>query len=196
MKVLSIVKKGIIFLAIASIYLFFYIPIAILITFSFNSAAFPSPWISFTWQWYHELFGTVYIWYALSNSFIIALSATILSVLFALALVYMRLFTRRASLFDSLFSLFYANLIVPEVVLGVGLLSFFVICAAPLGIVTLIIAHTVLGLGFAVPLINGRFAELDMRLVEASLDLGATVHQTFFLLLCPCYDQQLLLLHC
>jgi spermidine/putrescine transport system permease protein len=74
---------------------------------------------------------------------------------------------------------------VPEVVLGVGLLTFFVLCSVPLGLMTLIVAHTVLGLGFAVPLINGRFAELDIRLVEASLDLGATVHQTFFSIIVP-----------
>jgi spermidine/putrescine transport system permease protein len=103
----------------------------------------------------------------------------------SLALVYMRLFRRKSSLMESLFSLFYVNLIVPEVVLGVGLLTFFVLCTVPLGLITLIFSHTVLGLGFAVPLINGRFTELDIRLVEASLDLGATIHQTFFSIIMP-----------
>lgn len=164
---------------------FFYIPIIVLIIFSFNSAAFPSPWTSFTFSWYKELFSTPYVWYAFLNSFVIAFSSMTLSLLLSLGLVYVRLFQRRSRFIESLFSLFYINLIIPEVVLGVGLLTFFVLCAVPLGLVTLIVAHTVLGLGFAVPLINGRFTELDIRLVEASMDLGATLHQTFFTIILP-----------
>ncbi len=178
-------KNMIVIGAVVSVYLYFYVPLAVLVTFSFNSAPFPCPWTSFTFNWYHELFSTPYVWYALLNSFIIAVCATLLSVSLSLALVYMRLFRRRSSLLESLYSLFYVNLIVPEVVLGVGLLTFFVLCAVPLGLITLIVAHTVLGLGFAVPLINGRFAELDIRLVEASMDLGATLHQTFFSIVMP-----------
>lgn len=185
MNIARLVKNIIAYSAVLCVYLFFYIPIIVLVAFSFNSASFPSPWESFTWSWYHELFNTPYVWYALLNSLIIALCATGLSISFALALVYMRLYSRKATWFGSFYTLFYANLIVPEVVLGVGLLTFFLTCAVPLGLITLIVAHTVLGLGFAVPLISGRFSELDIRLVEASLDLGATVHQTFFSIIMP-----------
>ncbi len=181
----NIIKTFFVTLAVASIYLFFYLPLAVLVAFSFNSAPFPSPWVESTLLWYRELFTTSHVWSALANSFIIAFCATTLSCLLALALVYMRLFRRKSSMVESLFSLFYINIMVPEVVLGVGLLSFFVFCSVPLGLGTLIVAHTVLGLGFTVPLINGRFAELDIRLVEASLDLGATVHQTYFSIIIP-----------
>ncbi len=184
-KLKNFFKKMVTACSVAVVYLFFYIPIVVLIAFSFNSAAFPSPWTSFTLAWYHELFNTPYVWYAFLNSFIIAFCATAISIVLSLALVYLRMFRRRSSQLESLFSLFYINLIVPEVVLGVGLLTFFVLCGVPLGIVTLIVAHTVLGLGFAVPLIHGRFDELDIRLIEASLDLGATVHQTFFSIIMP-----------
>ncbi|MBY0109958.1 MAG: ABC transporter permease [Candidatus Babeliaceae bacterium] len=171
--------------AVSAVYLFFYIPIAVLIAFSFNSATFPSPWTSFTCAWYYELFNTPYVWYAFLNSFIIAICAMAMSIILSLGLVYFRMFRRKSSHLESTFSLFYLNLIVPEVVLGVGLLTFFVVCGVPLGIITLIVAHTVLGLGFAVPLIHGRFNELDIRLVEASLDLGASIHQTFFSIIIP-----------
>lgn len=185
MSISTFFRKFLTLCAVTAVYLFFYIPIAVLIAFSFNSAPFPSPWTSFTFDWYHELFNTPYVWYAFFNSLIIALSATALSIFLALALVYMRLFRRKSNVLESMYNLFYANLIVPEVVLAVGLLTLFLACGVPLGLVTLIVAHTVLGLGFAIPLINGRFAELDFRLVEASLDLGATVHQTFFSIIMP-----------
>ena len=171
--------------AVAAVYLFFYIPIAVLIAFSFNSAPFPAPWTSFTFSWYHELFNTPYVWSAFLHSLVIAICSTALSIIVSLALVYLRMFHRASRKLYSLFSLFYLNLIVPEVVLGVGLLTFFVLCGVPFGLTTLVVAHTVLGLGFAVPLIQSRFDELDVRLVEASLDLGATVHQTFFSIILP-----------
>lgn len=185
MNLATIVRRTIAGLAVASVYLFFYVPIVILVVFSFNSAPFPAPWKTFTLSWYHELFSTVFVWQAFLNSFIIAVCATVLSIILALCLVYVRMYRRRSSVFESIYTLFYVNLIVPEVVLGVGLLTFFVLCGVPLGMITLIVAHTVLGLGFAVPLINGRFQELDARLVEASLDLGATLHQTFFTIIFP-----------
>lgn len=181
----NFLKKIFVTAAIFSVYLFFYIPIVVLITFSFNSAPFPSPWASGTLHWYRELFNTPYVWHAFFNSCAIALCATCLSVIFSLALVYFRMHNRKVSRVESLLSLFYINLIVPEVVLGVGLLTFFMLWHVPLGMMTLIVAHTVLGLGFAVPLINGRFNELDIRLVEAALDLGASVHQTFFSIILP-----------
>ena len=172
-------------LFIGLVYLFFYAPLAILVVFSFNNAPFPSPWKEFTLHWYHELFTNTHVWQALANSFVIAICATVLSISMTLCLVYYRVHYRQQRLFDRSITLFYANILIPEVVLGVGLLNLFVLCAVPLGKITLIIAHTVLGLGFAVPLIFSRFQELDQRMIEASLDLGAQVSQTFFKIIVP-----------
>jgi spermidine/putrescine transport system permease protein len=55
----------------------------------------------------------------------------------------------------------------------------------PLGLTTLIVGHTLVGLGFVVPIVYNRFAEIDQRLIEASLDLGATYWQTFFKIVLP-----------
>jgi spermidine/putrescine transport system permease protein len=68
---------------------------------------------------------------------------------------------------------------VPDIVIAVGMLSLFSYYMIPLGIVTLIIGHTLLGLGFTIPILKSRLDELDLRLVEASLDLGASVFYTF-----------------
>ena len=73
----------------------------------------------------------------------------------------------------------------PEIVLAVGLLSFFSFFAVPLGATTLIVGHTLLGLGYVIPILHARFIELDESLIEASYDLGATQRQTFFSIVLP-----------
>jgi len=81
--------------------------------------------------------------------------------------------------------MFYGNLIIPETVLAVSLLSFFTMIHIPLGLITLVLAHTVLGLGFVIPVVYARFRELDPTLQEASYVLGATPMQTFFKVTLP-----------
>jgi spermidine/putrescine transport system permease protein len=75
--------------------------------------------------------------------------------------------------------LFYGTLAAPEIVLAVGLLSFFSLCSVPLGFTTLVAAHTLMGLGYVVPILYDSYAELDYSVVEASMDLGATKFQTY-----------------
>ena len=82
-------------------------------------------------------------------------------------------------------NLFYGSVIIPETVLAVSLLGFFSLVSISFGITTLIIGHTVLGLGFVIPMVYARFLELDIRLTEASLVLGATPIQTFFKVTLP-----------
>jgi spermidine/putrescine transport system permease protein len=164
-------------------YLFLYLPIIILVLFSFNREAFPAPWSGFTFKWYHELwFNSDALWTSLYNSLVVSCCATALSISMGLALLFYMVHGGRI---QNMIKLFYANLIVPEVVLAVGLLSLFSLCSIPLGKTTLIAAHTVLGLGYAVPVLYARYQELDYRLIEASLDLGASATQTFFNVILP-----------
>ena len=81
--------------------------------------------------------------------------------------------------------LFYINLMIPEILLALSLLVLFTYCSIPLGLITLIVGHTLLGLGFAVPMISACFAEIDYSVIEASFDLGATLNQTFFRVIVP-----------
>ncbi len=80
---------------------------------------------------------------------------------------------------------FSGNIFIPEVILAIGLLSFFSQAAIPLGFPSLIAGHTVLGMGFAIPIIYNGFLSLDVRLLEASRDLGATKCQTFRKIVLP-----------
>jgi spermidine/putrescine transport system permease protein len=166
---------------VAGAYLFLYIPIFVLIIFSFNSVAFPYRWVSFSLKWYHELFITSVIWEAAYNSLIVGVSTVFLSLVIGLFFVMWN--SQRKS--EYLLAFFYPNLIVPEIVLAVGLLSFFIFFNAPLGLGTLIVGHTLLGLGYAIPILHTSFDSLDPRLVEASEDLGATPTQTFFKVVLP-----------
>ncbi len=169
-------------LLVAGVYLFLYVPILVLLLFSFNSSSFPSPWSGFTWHWYEELFVAHHLWQAFCNSLLIALLATSASVSLGILLIF---YTALGGRIQKCLSLFYGNLIIPETVLAVSLLGFFTLLAIPLGLATLVVAHTLLGLGFVIPMLYARFKELDYKLTEASLVLGGTPRQTFFKVTLP-----------
>jgi spermidine/putrescine transport system permease protein len=169
-------------LSIAATYLFLYLPIIVLLIFSFNIEGFPAPWKGFTLDWYRELFASVHLWKAFFNSLIVAFFSTLISVVGGVLLIF---YAAQGGRIGKYLVLFYGNLVIPETVLAVSLLGFFSLISIPLGLTTLILAHTVLGLGFVVPLLYARFLELDYRLTEASLVLGATRIQTFFKVTLP-----------
>lgn len=162
-------------------YLFMYVPIIVLIVFSFNSNAFSYEWHGGTLAWYCELFNSIEVWEAVKNSFMVAVSAVSLSLLLGI------LFVCFASYFWISVTLasFYAILAVPEIVLAVGMLSFFSFTQVSLGMITLITGHTLIGLGYVVPILYDRFVAIDAQLIEASYDLGASRMQTFFIVVLP-----------
>ena len=169
-------------LIIAISYLFLYIPILILIIFSFNTKNFPSPWDQFTFKWYKELFSSSDIWHSFANSLIVAFCSTGLSLLMGVCLIFFR---ASGGKIQKALPLFYGNLIIPETMLAISLLSYFTFFNIELGITTLIVSHTVLGLGFIIPILYTRFIQLDPRLNEASLILGASTYKTFFKITLP-----------
>ena len=168
-------------IAVASFYFFLYIPIFVLIVFSFNDNAFTNAWAGFTTSWYEDLFHAYEAWHALKNSLLIAASTVGLSLTLGSTLIF---FGSRSTV-QRLLPLFYGSLAMPEIVLAVGLLSLFSFFAIPLGAATLVIGHTLLGLGYVIPILYDRFSEMDIHLIEASYDLGATKRQTFFSVVLP-----------
>ena len=174
--------KSLHLLLIIGTYLFLYVPIIVLLVFSFNSERFPSPWKEFSWKWYEELFHSVYLWKAFLNSLLIATSSTLISLTIGTFLIF---YATQGGRIGRFLTLYYGNIIIPELVLAVALLGFFSLIAIPLGLGTLILAHTVLGLGFIIPILYTRYQKIDKRLTEASLVLGATPLQTFFKVILP-----------
>lgn len=166
---------------VLGIYAFMYIPIVVLILFSFNSNETTYQWNSFTTRWYQEVFSSAEIWDSLTNSLLVAGTAVVLSLLLGILLVF---YSANARI-KNIYLLFYGNLAVPEIVLAVGMLSFFSFFFIPMGITSLIAGHTLLGLGYVVPIIHDRFVELNEKFSEASYDLGATQTQTLFKVILP-----------
>lgn len=161
------------------LYLFLYMPILALLVFSFNKNPFTYQWMGFTTKWYHALILSSEVWHALYNSLIVASASVVLSITMGTLLVFF------GTNMQKLLLLFYGNLAMPEIILAISMISFFSFTQLPLGITTLIAGHSLLGLGYVLPIIYIRFSELNTELLEASLDLGATKVQTFFKIVFP-----------
>ena len=161
-------------------YLFLYIPMIVLIIFSFNNSTSTFKWNGFTLSWYQELFNSSQIWSVLENSLIIALVSVFLCLAISLLAIWC-LMNKKYKLFN------YFSLIVliPEIAIAVALLTIFTFFNVPLGLNTLIVGHTLLGLGFSFPIIYNAFQDINKLLIEASLDLGASIRQTFFYVIMP-----------
>lgn len=162
-------------------YLFLYLPMLVMILFSFNSSSSSANWTGFSFRWYVNLFYSAEMLDSLYVSLIVALCSTILSVLLGTFLVFA---TRWWKSFF-LLNYFYPNIILPDIVLAICILSIFVFFKIPVGYGSLIVGHTLLGLGFVIPIVRARFVELDPVLTEASLDLGASYFQTFRKVILP-----------
>lgn len=173
---------------VALFYMFLYIPIIILIISSFNESAYSYEWRGFSLTWYRQLWESVEVWQALFNSCIVAVTSVVLSLIMGLLFV---VFSAGTWL-EKMLLVFYGSLAAPEIVLAVGLLSFFSFFSVPLGLTTLIAGHTLIGLGYIVPLLHSRFHELNYALTEASLDLGADYRTTFFRIILPLLSPALL----
>lgn len=181
MNISALLRRYSLPLFAASAYLFLYAPIIVLVLFSFNEVAFPYRWVAFSTQWYVDLWYSAEVWQAAYNSLIVATTSSLLALMLSLLWV----FYGSHSKLKSLEAFFYINLMIPEIVGALGLLTLFHFFSIPLSLMTLIAGHTLLGLGYAIPIISASFAEIDYSIIEASLDLGASLHQTFWKVIIP-----------
>lgn len=160
------------------IYLFLYLPILILVVFSFNAARQTAVWEGFTLDWYRRLAANDRLLGALRNSLLVAgittAVATLLGTLAALALERYR-FRGRGSTGVVLF----LPVILPDVVLGAALLTFFGAVGLRLSIWTVVVAHVVFSISYVAIVVRARLAGLDPSLEEAARDLGAGPFETF-----------------
>jgi putrescine transport system permease protein len=177
-------------------YLFLYLPIVVLVIFSFNSSRQDMVWSGFSTQWYGELFNDREIIAGFVLSLKIALLAACASVLLgtcaAFALNRDRRFRGRA-LFSSMVS---APLVMPEVIIGLSLLLMLVSMQKLFGfpergMFTIWIAHTLLGMAYVTVVVQSRLREMDKSLEEAAMDLGCRPLQVFFLVTLPNIRQAL-----
>jgi spermidine/putrescine transport system permease protein len=164
--------------------LFFYLPIAILILYSFNESRLNIVWTGFTLDWYGKLLEDRVLVRALQNSLIVASATTVASVLLGTAGAFLlHRYRYRGS--GMLETLIFLPMIVPEVILGVSLLILFVTIGLQLGYTTIVISHVTFCFPFVMAAVQARLAGLDPALEEAALDLGATPLQAFTKVLVP-----------
>lgn len=165
-------------------YAFLYLPILTLMVFSFNNSRTGVVWKGFTLDWYRKLWQDTSIMTALENSLIIAGATTVIAtVIGTLAALAMHKYRFRGQL--AWHGLVYLPVIIPEIVMGVSLLSFFAFLKIGLGIGTITVAHVAFCLSFVIIVVRARLHGFDQSLEEASMDLGANKFQTFFQITVP-----------
>ncbi len=170
----------------AIIYAMFYIPVLVMIQFSFNDAKRNYSWEGFTTSWYGKLFSfrNHDLWEALVYSIIIAVLATVISVVIGvLGGIGLKKFQFRGKKFINL--MLYVPIVVPEIVLAVSMLIIFMTIGIKLGMGTIVIGHCTFCIPYAVVTIKGRISGDNDTLQEASMDLGANRIQTFWRVTIP-----------
>ncbi|EHL13010.1 ABC transporter permease [Peptoanaerobacter stomatis] len=174
----------------SNIYLFFvllflYLPIVVLIVFSFNKSKYGGIWTGFTLDWYKQLFKDKSIISSLYNTFFVAAASSIVSTIIG-TLASLGIQSMRSNYKKAMMNLSYISMINPDIVIGVSLISFFSLFKfLKLGYVTLILAHITFCLPYVVFAVLPKLQQLNPNLSEAAQDLGATPIQTFFKVVLP-----------
>jgi putrescine transport system permease protein len=171
-------------------YAFLYLPIITLIVFSFNDSKMVTLWGGFTFKWY----GVIAHDEEVVNGFILSMkvalmtatASVVLGMLAAFAMVRYKTFFGRTTFSAHI----NAPLVVPEVITGLSLLLFFVMCQRLFGmpergIFTIWAGHTSVGMAYAAVVIQSRLMEMDKSLEEAAMDLGCRPFQVFYLVTFP-----------
>jgi len=167
-------------------YLFLYLPLVIVVVFSFNDSKLNAEWVGFTFRWYHQLFANDKMLTAASNSLVIALVASVAAtVLGTLAGIALHRYKLRLLPF-----LVLTPIAIPELLMGVSLVIFFVLVnqligILELGLFTILLSHIAFCVGFVAIVVRARMQGMDDSLVEAARDLGATPFQAFRLITLP-----------
>lgn len=169
---------------------FLYVPVFILMAYSFNESRLATVWSGFSLKWYGALFRDKQMldaaWISIKVAFWTATAAVVLGTMAALVMTRMRRFPGK-TLFGALIT---APLVMPEVIIGLSLLLMFVSLGelfnlTPKGIAAIWIAHVTFTLAFVTVVVSSRLAELDKSLEEAAMDLGANRIKVFFLITLP-----------
>jgi len=172
------------------VYIFLFLPISVIVVNSANSTT-TKPylkWKGFTLDWYVKLFDNTALLESFRNTMIIAVVSTLLATIIGTlgAVGMYRYKFRGKSLIDGLL---YIPVVIPEIVLGISLLTVFSKASIPRGMLTLILAHVTFSVPFVIFNVRARLAGYDVSIDEASMDLGANRRQTFFRITLPVLAQ-------
>lgn len=162
-------------------YAFLYLPLLIVVIYSFNDSRLNAEWVGFTFKWYSVLFNDSAMLGAARNSLIIgAITSAVATVFGTMAGVAMHKYKLRL-----LPILVLTPIAIPEILMGLSLLVFFVTLNFSLGFVSITLAHIAFCIGFVAIVVRARLQGMDESLVEAARDLGATSLDAFRLVTLP-----------
>ncbi len=164
------------------VYAFLYAPILVLVALSFNASGLPTSWGGFSTRWYGELARSSDLLAALRTSTLIALLVTAISTAIGTLLALGLERTVRSTLLDTIV---FLPAVVPDIVLAIGLLSFFSLVGVRLGIPTVVMAHVVFDMVFVAAIVRARLSYFDRSIEEAAQDLGASRLGVFFRVTVP-----------
>ncbi|MDA7423595.1 ABC transporter permease [Thalassococcus lentus] len=164
---------------------FLYLPMIILVIYSFNESRLVTVWAGFSTKWYGELLQNEEFldaaWVTVKVAFFSSTLATVLGTMAAQVLVRGGRFPGR-----TLFSgMIYAPLVMPEVITGLSLLLLFIGIGLDRGVLTVVLAHTTFSMCFVSVVVSSRLTSFDRSLEEAALDLGASPFDAFRLVTLP-----------
>lgn len=171
-------------LVIALTLIFLYFPIFVLVLFSFNKSSLNIRWEGFTLSWYKELFSNTELLEAFFNTMLVGITSTVVAVVVGtISAVALYKYTFKGKTLIN--SLLYIPIVIPEVVLGISLLSIYTLFKMELGMGSLILSHIAFSIPFVVINVRSALAQTNPHLEEAAHDLGAGRLTTFFQVLLP-----------
>lgn len=179
-------KKGIGIAFCTCVYLFLFLPILVIVVNSFNATT-SKPyltWKGFTFDWYMKLFDNGALLSSFGNTIIIAVVSTLLATMIG-TLGAFGMYKYKFKGKGVIDGLLYIPVVIPEIVLGISLLSLFTNVNIPRGMLTLILAHVTFSVPFVIFNVRARLSGYDNSIEEASMDLGANRVVTFFEITLP-----------
>jgi spermidine/putrescine transport system permease protein len=156
-------------------YAFLYVPLLIVVVYSFNDSRLNAEWVGFTLDWYRKLATDAQMLTAAGNSLVIGLVASFVSTILG-TLAGIAMHRHRLRLLPILI---FAPIAIPEILMGVSLLIFFVLLNVTLGLVSVALAHIAFCIGFVAIVVRARLAGMDETLTEAARDCGASPAKAF-----------------
>ena len=165
-------------------YFYLYFPILILIIFSFNTMKLNIRWQAFTLNWYKVLFNDQQVLQATRNTLIIAIVSTIVATMIGtLAALAMQRYHFPG--YTASETIMYIPIVIPEVIMGIALLVFFVMAHVTLGLLTITLSHIAFNIPFVTLVVRARLHGYDNSIDEAAMDLGANESTTFWRVTLP-----------
>jgi len=169
---------------IGLVFIFLYLPIIILVIYSFNSSKLNIIFENFTLSWYKSLFSNTDLLEAFFNTMIIAIVSTITSTIIGtMAAVGLNKYNFKFK--DFINKLIYIPIVIPEIVLGISLLSVYTLMKLNLGMFTLILSHIAFSIPFVIVSVRSSLSSLTKTYEEAAYDLGANNFSAFFRVILP-----------